>query len=131
MLIRTAVYGTVRTVVWEDGGGNPASYPISMSSDSGSPYIDFVSLQYCLPDCVAGTIHVLQVISARFFPVDSTWVQGRPTSSFHLFARVLKRLTRKVPKKQPGGHARATNIDGGLVNLQFVPRCRAKTTFGT
>ena len=24
----TAVYGTVRTVVWEDGGGNPASYPI-------------------------------------------------------------------------------------------------------
>jgi hypothetical protein len=21
------VYGTVRTVVWEDGGGNPASYP--------------------------------------------------------------------------------------------------------
>jgi len=22
------VYGTVRTVVWEDGGGNPASYPI-------------------------------------------------------------------------------------------------------
>lgn len=25
---RTAVYGTVRTVVWEDGGSNPASYPI-------------------------------------------------------------------------------------------------------
>jgi hypothetical protein len=24
---RTAVYGTVRTVVWEDGGGDPASYP--------------------------------------------------------------------------------------------------------
>ena len=24
----TAVYGTVRTVVWEDGGSNPASYPI-------------------------------------------------------------------------------------------------------
>jgi hypothetical protein len=24
------VYGTVRTVVWEDGGGNPASYPISV-----------------------------------------------------------------------------------------------------
>jgi len=23
------VYGTVRTVVWEDGGGNPASYPIA------------------------------------------------------------------------------------------------------
>ena len=22
------MYGTVRTVVWEDGGGNPASYPI-------------------------------------------------------------------------------------------------------
>jgi hypothetical protein len=22
------VYGTVRTVVWEDGGSNPASYPI-------------------------------------------------------------------------------------------------------
>ena len=21
-------YGTVRTVVWEDGGGDPASYPI-------------------------------------------------------------------------------------------------------
>ena len=25
----TAVYGTVRTVVWEDGGGDPASYPIN------------------------------------------------------------------------------------------------------
>ena len=24
----TAVYGTVRTVVWEDGGGDPASYPL-------------------------------------------------------------------------------------------------------
>jgi len=24
------VYGTVRTVVWEDGGSNPASYPISL-----------------------------------------------------------------------------------------------------
>lgn len=24
----TAGYGTVRPVVWEDGGGNPASYPI-------------------------------------------------------------------------------------------------------
>jgi hypothetical protein len=28
MLAGTAVYGTVRTVVWEDGGGDPASYPI-------------------------------------------------------------------------------------------------------
>jgi hypothetical protein len=28
MLTGSAVYGTVRTVVWEDGGGNPASYPI-------------------------------------------------------------------------------------------------------
>ena len=28
MLTGTAVYGTVRTVVWEDGGGNPASYPM-------------------------------------------------------------------------------------------------------
>jgi hypothetical protein len=26
------VYGTVRTVVWEDGGGNPASYPRPRSS---------------------------------------------------------------------------------------------------
>jgi len=26
------VYGTVRTVVWEDGGGNPASYPIMIGS---------------------------------------------------------------------------------------------------
>ena len=25
------MYGTVRTVVWEDGGGNPASYPIKLS----------------------------------------------------------------------------------------------------
>ena len=24
----TAVYGTVRTVVWEDGGREPSSYPI-------------------------------------------------------------------------------------------------------
>jgi len=24
------VYGTVRTVVWEDGGGDPASYPIAL-----------------------------------------------------------------------------------------------------
>ena len=27
-MIETAVYGTVRTVVWEDGGGNAPSYPI-------------------------------------------------------------------------------------------------------
>ena len=27
-MIRTAVYGTVRTVVWEDGGSDSASYPI-------------------------------------------------------------------------------------------------------
>ena len=27
----TAVYGTVRTVVWEDGGSNSASYPIMHS----------------------------------------------------------------------------------------------------
>ena len=26
----TAVYGTVRTVVWEDGGGDPASYPLGL-----------------------------------------------------------------------------------------------------
>jgi len=26
------VYGTVRTVVWEDGGSDPASYPISPGS---------------------------------------------------------------------------------------------------
>ena len=34
----TAVYGTVRTVVWEDGGGNPASYPIfnSVSNSFGN-----------------------------------------------------------------------------------------------
>ena len=31
MLAGTAVYGTVRTVVWEDGGGDPASYPINLS----------------------------------------------------------------------------------------------------
>lgn len=24
------MYGTVRTVVWEDGGGDPASYPMSV-----------------------------------------------------------------------------------------------------
>jgi len=30
MLAGTAVYGTVRTVVWEDGGGDPASYPIGV-----------------------------------------------------------------------------------------------------
>jgi hypothetical protein len=29
MLTGTAVYGTVCAVVWEDGGGDPASYPIS------------------------------------------------------------------------------------------------------
>jgi len=29
MLTGTAVYGTVRTVVWEAGGGDPASYPIT------------------------------------------------------------------------------------------------------
>jgi len=26
--LQLAGYGTVRTVVWEDGGGDPASYPI-------------------------------------------------------------------------------------------------------
>ena len=29
------MYGTVRTVVWEDGGGNPASYPIQPGSGHG------------------------------------------------------------------------------------------------
>ncbi len=29
------MYGTVRTVVWEDGGGNPASYP--MREENSSP----------------------------------------------------------------------------------------------
>jgi len=29
-MIRTAVYGTVRTMVWEDGGSNPASYPLRL-----------------------------------------------------------------------------------------------------
>ena len=32
---RTAVYGTVRAVVWEDGGGNPASYPIDRGKIRG------------------------------------------------------------------------------------------------
>ena len=32
MLTGTAVYGTVRTVVWEDGGGDPASYSIPLYS---------------------------------------------------------------------------------------------------
>jgi hypothetical protein len=27
------VYGTVRTVVWEDGGSNSASYPIVLNID--------------------------------------------------------------------------------------------------
>jgi Flp pilus assembly protein TadD len=30
VLTGIAVYGTVRTVVWEDGGSNPASYPIRL-----------------------------------------------------------------------------------------------------
>ena len=30
-MTETAVYGTVRTVVWEDGGSNPASYSIFFS----------------------------------------------------------------------------------------------------
>jgi len=29
MTTGTAVYGTVRTVVWEDGGREPSSYPIA------------------------------------------------------------------------------------------------------
>jgi hypothetical protein len=29
MTAGTAVYGTVRTVVWEDGGREPSSYPIA------------------------------------------------------------------------------------------------------
>jgi len=37
------VYGTVRTVVWEDGGSNSASYPISIPvpkvSGSDNAYI--------------------------------------------------------------------------------------------
>ncbi|NJD39782.1 MAG: hypothetical protein FIA89_15900 [Geobacter sp.] len=27
------MYGTVRTVVWEDGGSNPASYPMQQAPD--------------------------------------------------------------------------------------------------
>ena len=36
MLTGTAVYGTVRTVVWEDGGGDPASYPIAPGMARGA-----------------------------------------------------------------------------------------------
>jgi len=32
MTTGTAVYGTVRTVVWEDGGREPSSYPIVSST---------------------------------------------------------------------------------------------------
>ena len=32
-LIGTAVYGTVRTVVWEDGESNLTSYPIPLKND--------------------------------------------------------------------------------------------------
>ena len=28
----TAVYGTVRTVLWEDGGRKPSSYPIPVAA---------------------------------------------------------------------------------------------------
>ena len=35
----TAVYGTVRTVVWEDGGGNPASYPICVFTKNILSYV--------------------------------------------------------------------------------------------
>ena len=38
MLTGTAVYGTVRTVVWEDGGGNPASYPIPIHRERKMPF---------------------------------------------------------------------------------------------
>ena len=31
-MMETAVYGTVCTVVWEDGGSNPASYPIQIQT---------------------------------------------------------------------------------------------------
>ena len=31
MLAGTAVYGTVRTVVWELGGGDSPGYPIAIS----------------------------------------------------------------------------------------------------
>ena len=31
------MYGTVRTVVWEDGGGDPASYPI-LGADQSPRY---------------------------------------------------------------------------------------------
>ena len=30
------MYGTVRTVVWEDGGGDPASYPIAQKGETMS-----------------------------------------------------------------------------------------------
>jgi len=33
MTTGTAVYGTVRTVVWEDGGREPSSYPIPLYSN--------------------------------------------------------------------------------------------------
>ncbi|NVN92084.1 MAG: hypothetical protein HXX11_15990 [Desulfuromonadales bacterium] len=46
-------YGTVRTVVWEDGGGDPASYPISREIDEENnlhnqpvdPCNDFICLR--------------------------------------------------------------------------------------
>jgi hypothetical protein len=37
ILTGTALYGTVRRVVWEDGGSNPASYPIPPHPHPGPP----------------------------------------------------------------------------------------------
>ena len=34
-VVGTAVYGPVRTVVWEDGGREAPSYPICLSSRNG------------------------------------------------------------------------------------------------
>jgi uncharacterized protein len=50
MLTGTAVYGTVRTVVWEDGGGDPASYPIAKGNK-----MKFFSILFLL--MIAGNIH--------------------------------------------------------------------------
>jgi hypothetical protein len=58
------VYGTVRTVVWEDGGGNPASYPIFFLTltlklrKKYPPYLDFGALG-------KGPVTISKAISAK------------------------------------------------------------------
>jgi len=75
----TAVYGTVRTVVWEDGGGDPASYPL--------PFLE--QTRFTLFSCILLHLPVIIVLTSHHMYF-----------SFHAMKPVISNYHEKVQKPE-------------------------------